>query len=286
MLGLWAVAGDRDAMVARCQNKSPVDVRQESEGVSNIWQGFWARKSFQEAQGREEAISKRFYRKRSEMEQEMERLLLDIQNNIPQIHEIKRQVQRIWFPQVVSSLHAVVDLRIPHSHTMDTLVEEVFGFDTARQQTEWYALPYLKRKIRGDFRLILDNPEKNLLNSAEVEEKIAQLDLHNRELKGLANTFEQIRHQLETSVVDFQQLVSRMEDAVNMMTLCTLGHGTGILSAKVLPISMYRELGDLLWASVYLVEMFQNCYALTPESQKSLCLDLKMWHKMIRKMVE
>lgn len=278
-------------------------VRCAKEKVTNTWNIFSGKKTFEVADELYERITKRYNLRRKRFETEVDDYTNRIEKHVEAINQSKEKIKRELFPEMRKKLDKIKDISISDDFSVEAYMAAVLSFDSVRSKSELYKINFNKHKFKTTIQSIVTlgvytrKKATETLYAVQEEEKkidneIAKIDAEIVKLKAIEQSLDNVEVYFISLIELFRILLIRIDNSVNSLYIRSMSFAHKIvnqqMSIRRLPLMQRKEVEAIITASHILKAMTEAQITSIENLEKvnSYSMDMKVQHAEMQKVYD
>jgi hypothetical protein len=240
------------------------------EKVTNSWNKFTGKKTFEEAEELYEKITERYNSRRKRFETEINNYTNRIEKHVEVINQSKEKIKRELFPEMAKKLEKIKDITVSDDFSVEAYMAAALSFDSVRTKSELYKIDFNKHKFKTTVQAIFTlgfytrKKAKETLYAVQEEEKkidneIAKMDAEIVKLKAIEQSLDNVEIYFTALIEIYGNLLIRLDNSVNFLYVRSMAFAHKLvhqeMSIRRLPVMQRKEVEAIITASKLLKAM-------------------------------
>lgn len=240
------------------------------EKVTNVWNKFTGKKTFEEAEALYNQITERYNSRRRRFQEDVERYSELIEKHVEVINQSKEKIKRELFPAMAKKMERIKDISVSQDFTVEAYMEEALSFDSIRSKEELYKIDFNRHKFKTTVQAIFTlgfytrKKAKETLMAVEEEEwkinaEIAKMDAETVKFKAIESSLDNVETYFTSLIELYENMLIRLDSSVNYLYIRCLSFAHKLvrteMSIKRLPLMQRKEVEAIITASKILKAM-------------------------------
>lgn len=260
--------------VKRCASKivetGKTVVKKVKEGVTNVWNKFTGKETFDRAEKLYEQITERYNKRRKQFETDIDNYTKKIETHVEIINRSKARIKRELFPEMAKKLEKIKDISVSEDFSVEEYMAAVLNIDSVRSKSELYKIDFNKHKFKTTVQAILTlgfytrKKAKETLYAVQEEEKkidheIAKMDAETIKIKAIEQSLDNVEIYFTSLIGLYENLLIRLDNSVNFLYVRCMAFAHKLvaqeMSIRRLPVMQRKEVEAIITASKILKAM-------------------------------
>jgi len=268
------------------------------EKVTNTWNKFTGKATFEEADKLYEEISDRYNRRKRQFDSDVDRLTNRIEAHVQAINGCKSRIKTELFVRMAAGVEQLLDVSVSRDFSLESYKGGDFRFDDMRAKGQLYRIDFNKNKFKTSVQAIFTlgfftrKKAKETLYAVQEEEfkinaEIAKMNAEIGKLDAVEASLRNVAHYFASLIEVYEQLLARLDHSIRYLHLRSLQLAQRVkpqeMSIAHLPVMMQKELEALVTSSKLLKAMTDAQVTALDESDtvETYASDMKKRHDQI-----
>ena len=293
--------------VKRCASKivetGKTVVKKVKEGVTNVWNKFTGKETFDKAEKLYEQITERYNKRRKQFETDIDNYTKKIETHVEIINRSKERIKRELFPEMAKKLEKIKDISVSEDFSVEEYMAAVLNIDSVRSKSELYKIDFNKHKFKTTVQAIFTlgfytrKKAKETLYAVQEEEKkidheIAKMDAEIIKIKAIEQSLDNVETYFTSLISLYENLLIRLDNSVNFLYVRCMAFAHKLvaqeMSIRRLPVMQRKEVEAIITASKILKTMTDAQITAVENSEKVNDYSKKMqkYHEEMKQVYE
>lgn len=273
------------------------------EKVTNAWNKFTGKKTFEEAEELYERISERYNSRRKRFETEVDDYTNRIEKHVEVINQGKEKIKRELFPEMAKKIEKIKDITVSEDFSVEAYMAAALSFDSVRSKSELYKIDFNKHKFKTTVQAIFTlgfytrKKANETLYAVQEEEKkidneIAKMDAEIVKLKAIEQSLDNVEIYFTSLIEVYGNLLIRLDNSVNFLYVRSMAFAHKLvhqeMSIRRLPVMQRKEVEAIITASKILKDMADAQITSVEDREKvnAYNKDMKAQHAEMQKVYD
>jgi len=270
------------------------------EKVTNTWNKFTGKTTFDEADKLYEEITGRYNRRKKQFDSDVERLTNRIESHVKRINGCKSRIKTELFVRMAAGVEQLLDVAVSKDFSLESYRGGNYRFDEARTKGQLYRIDFNKNKFKTSVQAIFSlgfytrKKAMETLHAVKEEEaklnaELAKMDAEYGRLHAIEASLSHVAHYFASLIDVYEQLLARLDHSLGYLQARSLQLARRVapeeMSIAHLPVMMQKELEALVTSSKLLKAMTdaQVTALEEPDIVKTYANDMKQRHDQINR---
>jgi hypothetical protein len=290
------VGGAIKSAASKVVEKTKEAYNSVKEKVTNTWGKFTGKETFEEAERLYEKISSRYNQKRTEFDNEVNRITNSIENHVNAINTYKSRIKTELFVEMAKNLEKIRGIEFSKDFKLDEFKNKDLSFDSIRSKTDLYKIDFNKNKFKTTVQAVFTlgfftrKKAKETLYAVQEEEykvnaEIAKMDAELVKLKAIETSLKNVEYYFSSLIEIYEQLLVRLDNSVNYLYFKCMHFAHKLIKQEMkikrLPLIQQKEVEAMMIASKILKEMAETQIVALNEDAKIVKYEKEMKSKQV-----
>ena len=278
-------------------------VSKAKEAVTNVWNKFTGKDTFEKAEKLYAEITERYNNRRKQFETELDNCTKKIESHVEVINKSKERIKRELFPQMAKKLEKIKDISVSEDFSVEEYMAAVINIEGVRSKTELYKIDFNKHKFKTTVQAIFTlgfytrKKAKETLYAVQEEEKkidheIAKMNAELIKVKAIEQALNNVELYFTSLISLYENLLVRLDNSVNFLYVRCMAFAHKLvaqeMSIRRLPVMQRKEVEAIITASKILKKMTDSQITSIEngENVKAYSNEMQKCHEEMKKTYE